>query len=351
MSLRLRLSILEGPGVGEAYLAESGERVVVGRSPDCQLSLQDPGLSRRHFELCGAGTSCRLVDLGSTNGTLVNGERVQQATLRSGDRIRAGDALLRVEFFDEPPRPASRSPGPPPAPLPREEATGPTLGRTPAAGSESARSGEPMPEPAKEPETPPAGPIRIFESVAPIAAHGAASAPAAGSLLGQLFRALDLEPFIHLYALIDGAQAIELALTARVMGAELYTLLPADLAQDVPHTGPCLVPLERHARFLEAWVSAIGTHAGVLLETAADLDTLYPHLRELFIMNDEEGGEFFFRYYDPRVLHTYLPTCTPDELVKFYGPIRGWLVETEKANGYVLYRLEDSRIRQVDVGT
>src|SRR6266511_3902100 len=65
-------------------------RVVIGRSRDCDIQLADANVSRRHAELRQEGASYWIVDLGSTNGLEVNGQRVKRAKLRSGDTITVG---------------------------------------------------------------------------------------------------------------------------------------------------------------------------------------------------------------------------------------------------------------------
>jgi hypothetical protein len=65
-------------------------RVVIGRSRDCDIQLADANVSRRHAELRQEGASFWIVDLASTNGIEVNGQRVKRAKLRSGDTITLG---------------------------------------------------------------------------------------------------------------------------------------------------------------------------------------------------------------------------------------------------------------------
>jgi hypothetical protein len=67
-----------------------GRRVVIGRSRDCDIQLADANVSRRHAELRQEGASYWIVDLGSTNGMEVNGQRVKRAKLRNGDTITLG---------------------------------------------------------------------------------------------------------------------------------------------------------------------------------------------------------------------------------------------------------------------
>ena len=65
-------------------------KVLVGRSRECDIQLADPNVSRRHAELRQEGTTYWVVDLGSTNGTEVNGRRLKRAKLRDGDTITFG---------------------------------------------------------------------------------------------------------------------------------------------------------------------------------------------------------------------------------------------------------------------
>jgi len=76
----------------------SGERVLIGRSRECDVVVSDPNVSRRHIELRRGERGWTAVDLGSTNGMKVNGRRVGQAGLDQGDRITIGVTDLTFEL-------------------------------------------------------------------------------------------------------------------------------------------------------------------------------------------------------------------------------------------------------------
>jgi hypothetical protein len=76
----------------------SGSRVVVGRSREADIVLQDPNVSRRHAELRRTGDGWQIVDLGSTNGVKVNGRRVDNQPLNAGDQITIGVTDLTFEL-------------------------------------------------------------------------------------------------------------------------------------------------------------------------------------------------------------------------------------------------------------
>jgi FhaA, N-terminal domain/FHA domain len=76
----------------------SGSRVVIGRSREADIVLQDPNVSRRHAELRREDGGWQIVDLGSTNGIKVNGRRVDNQPLRPGDQITIGVTDLTFEL-------------------------------------------------------------------------------------------------------------------------------------------------------------------------------------------------------------------------------------------------------------
>ena len=90
------LVILNGEDPGRV-VSIAKPRVVMGRA-ECDVVLSDPQLSRQHALIAINGTSVRLEDLGSTNGTWVNGTREKRATLKNHDEIQMGKLRLRVEL-------------------------------------------------------------------------------------------------------------------------------------------------------------------------------------------------------------------------------------------------------------
>ncbi len=75
-------------------VAVDGAVTTLGRMSDRDIAIEDSGVSRRHAEIRRVGDTYRIVDVGSSNGTLVNDKRVGEAQLHDGDRIRLGDTTL-----------------------------------------------------------------------------------------------------------------------------------------------------------------------------------------------------------------------------------------------------------------
>jgi hypothetical protein len=88
---------LAGPETGKRHplIAET----VLGRKPDCDIMLDDPLISRKHARITQKGQVYAILDLGSRNGTFVNGRRIQHEVLLSpGDQVRLGDRVMQVSL-------------------------------------------------------------------------------------------------------------------------------------------------------------------------------------------------------------------------------------------------------------
>jgi len=95
------LIVLQGSNVGEMHRLEAGESVL-GRGTAATIRLGDDGVSRRHARVIVENGAIRIEDLGSSNGTLVNGQLVQTVALRDGDKIQLGSTtILKFTYHDK----------------------------------------------------------------------------------------------------------------------------------------------------------------------------------------------------------------------------------------------------------
>ena len=88
-----KLITAAGTGGETAYVLNA-PITVIGRAEDCDLRLADPGASRRHVEVRRDGDRVTVIDLRSTNGTVLNGETIQRAELHDGDELVIGETVL-----------------------------------------------------------------------------------------------------------------------------------------------------------------------------------------------------------------------------------------------------------------
>lgn len=88
---------VQEPGRAARQVPVSGAPIRIGRAPECEIVLRDSRVSRRHARLFARDGVLILTDLGSTNGTLVNGNRITEVALGAGDRIQLGESSLVIE--------------------------------------------------------------------------------------------------------------------------------------------------------------------------------------------------------------------------------------------------------------
>ncbi len=96
--MKLKLTIIAGPHQGREFVFDGRDTFLVGRTKDAhfQLSFDDPFFSRRHFLVEVNPPRCRVIDLNSRNGILLNGARVRTAEVADGDEIAAGHTVFKV---------------------------------------------------------------------------------------------------------------------------------------------------------------------------------------------------------------------------------------------------------------
>ena len=154
-------------------------------------------------------------------------------------------------------------------------------------------------------------------------------------------------PNDDVWMIVDGARTIEIFRMLLACHLEYSCLYSGTLAPELEIAAPYLVQLDHgyrdtHRLIRQAW----GNSWGVFLKSSTSLKKLRRHLREFLIVQDTGGNRLVFRYYDPRVLRVYLPTCTAGELRTFFGPIESFWTEGESAGDMVEFHFRDGRLEQ-----
>ena len=126
---------------------------------------------------------------------------------------------------------------------------------------------------------------------------------------------------------------------------EYSCLYSGPLPSALEIAAPYLVQLDydyRDTRYFlrRAW----GNSWGVFVRCDTRLDKLRRHLRGFLLVHDSRGTRLVFRYYDPRVLRIYLPTCTRAELQTVFGPIESFCMEDEHPGTLLEFGFDQSRL-------
>jgi pSer/pThr/pTyr-binding forkhead associated (FHA) protein len=92
--MTLRLTVVAGADNGRSFVLSEGQVYVIGRGNDAQVQITDPRISRQHCQIDLTVNNGKLVDLNSTGGTFLNGEKIADSALNEGDRIQIGDSEM-----------------------------------------------------------------------------------------------------------------------------------------------------------------------------------------------------------------------------------------------------------------
>ena len=137
------------------------------------------------------------------------------------------------------------------------------------------------------------------------------------------------------FAILDGARDDEIEPMIRSSTLPHACLYNEPLTDDLRSAAPHIIELKLDNEFTQQLIKlSWGQHWGIFLVTysPATLDSVRQSFRKINIVQDPSGRAVFFRYYDPRVLRTYLPTCTPDEVKIVFGPVNEIATEGETEN-------------------
>ena len=296
--MSVMLLVIQGPYVGRQIQVGVGQAFRVGRTDRSEHAFPDDTyLSGAHLEVGCDEQGCWIQDLGSSNGTFVNGAKIERAVVQEGDQISAGETVFLVQ------------------PAAREQVTGaPAPGVSPSATVQlpsverTARMYAPGFEP--KPQEPPAPLTEEQKRVLHILTHHGAP----------------------LFVMVDAARegvATELLQPSRLRYQQLFEVQAAD--PSAAHF-PVLVELGQASAlgvgkdtqtFLETLLrSGWGNSWGIFCTSQSTFEDLLGHFRSFLLTR--------IRFYDPRVLRALLPTCEPQELRAIFGPVASYVVESER---------------------
>jgi hypothetical protein len=294
---RAILEMRRGPENGAKAVLSPGERIRVGRKPRAQWIVRDDQMSGVHFEVEWDGARCEVRDLKSATGTLVSGDKIAApAEIGNGGWIRAGGTDFMVYF---------------------EAATPPPVDDD--AYLDDAEEGEVEPlawlwlEQNREPR-------RLAREA--LAARREAALQKLQSVDGPLF------------AVVDAARSDRILVLVRESVERYQSLYEGVEGEALAHVAPHLVELPKGSGLLQRLVREgwEGRWAS-FLETSLSFKQLRRHLRRFLMVADADTRKrMYFRFYDPVVLRTFIPTCTPKQRAEFFGDITAFYVEDANGN-------------------
>jgi hypothetical protein len=134
----------------------------------------------------------------------------------------------------------------------------------------------------------------------------------------------------NMWMIVDGARDRHVYSSLLSSYLQYSCLYAGDLPHALEAAAPYLVQLEFEDRYTRKLIDdAWGNSWGIFLRCTEPMEQLRRHLRQFLRVQDWKGRYLVFRYYDPRVMRVYLPTCNREEIRTVFGPIKTFYIEDE----------------------
>jgi hypothetical protein len=139
---------------------------------------------------------------------------------------------------------------------------------------------------------------------------------------------------------LDFAKAYDLAIEGIVLQTSIQ---PEDFQEITPHLFPCETDSQ-----LYDWITTDGRGDswGIFIKSELDLETLATQLQKLLIVSMQtDGRQVYFRFYDPRVLRGFLPTCQTTQLKEIFTGVENFYCEDEDDDYQLHFSLENEQLK------
>ncbi len=339
--MRAILEVVEGPLTGRRIEIQRGQAIAFGRTTKSDISIPGDGyMSGRHFQVESTDSGFLVRDLGSSNGTFLNGNRVSDAAIQSLDLIAAGSSKFRLHVeeavMDFSKTSTIQTPpnfehtiqqsqlAPPPMP-----SAPPTMSAAPPPPPPSMAG--PPPLPPFEPPTvpPPVPPVPPAIPADPWAQFSAREL----RILQALFAG-----DANVYAILDATKDMLVRAFVEACG-EPVVALTETLVGNRPGVGSYLLSVPKTSvKLLDFLVKdGWGKNWGVYCATRGGMETLTDHLRNTLNVYTATGTPFQLRLHEPNLLRWFLPSLMPHEAMALLGPIHRFVTESNGGRDIVTF--------------
>ena len=312
--MRAILEVLEGPLTGRRIEVYPGHSVSFGRTVKADIAVPGDGfMSGRHFAVENTGNALVVIDLGSSNGTFVNGIRVDRAPASAQDLIAAGSSKFRLNIEHEDPAASdglmSRT-----STMPRTSMSVPGLDRTQVTDpiQNFGASTRVINHPSPVLEAPPAAPRW----------------PGFGTPQAKMLDALyDASGSVYVYLNSLRDQLIQAYVEA---SGEQYLPLSQALVAGRVVTSSYLVALPSRSRLHDILLKdGWGRMWGVYCSSPAPIEQVAGHLHSFATVQTAAGVQLNLPLADPQFMRVLLSGLSPSEGIAMFGPVRRFFLEAE----------------------
>jgi hypothetical protein len=148
------------------------------------------------------------------------------------------------------------------------------------------------------------------------------------------------------WMILDGARDERIYRYLKTCNLDYLCLYTGKLPIELQYVAPYLLELPSNSKTARELIDmAWGNNWGIFL-SIDDFSKLRPHLRKFLKVKDESGKKLLFRFYDPRVMRVFLPTCSSEQLREFFGPIAIFHVEDDHGSMLKSFSFDGFKVSQ-----
>ena len=154
-----------------------------------------------------------------------------------------------------------------------------------------------------------------------------------------------------LYAVLDAARSPRVSILVRASGEPSQSLYEGAKGAALAPWGPLLVELGPESRLLDSLLGeGWGESWGLFLRSPAGFRHVRRHFRRLLIVQSEAGKKLYFRFYDPRVMRTFLPIATERQLAALFDEVDSYWMESADAEALSCFRHDGGALVATQLG-
>lgn len=155
---------------------------------------------------------------------------------------------------------------------------------------------------------------------------------------------------VNVYSILDASKIFGEADTAQSLQANFLSLYLGHTEDLLTTVAPYLFAYQPESEFGK-WLfeKGWGNAWGVFVEADVRIEDLRTHFRKFLLIKTEDDKELYFRFYDPRVLRMFLPTCNAYQLKEFFGPIKKFTMENDNASMALEFTLSDNNLISTEI--
>ncbi|GAB4002288.1 hypothetical protein GCM10028807_60630 [Spirosoma daeguense] len=146
------------------------------------------------------------------------------------------------------------------------------------------------------------------------------------------------------YQILDAARIGFKMQQVQELNLAFDSLYRGDSQELLAGIAPYLFQYEIGSEFDIALKENYGDSWGIGIISNVPMAALHKHFRKFLLVKDETGKELYFRFYDPRVLRVFLPSCDAIQLIEFFGPVQQFIVEDPEHQRMLLFEQKDGRL-------